>query len=85
MPITKDQNFKPTPFKAQANVVASLLKTNPILNEDEKASLNETVGVLNWLNQLQVHWADGGKDIPEDIRARIFEGRVPQKLQQAGA
>ena len=76
----KQQQITRTPFKKQADVIAGILRTNPILNDDEKSSLNETVGVMNWLNQLQIHWVDGGKDIPDDIRKQIFEGRPAQKM-----
>lgn len=70
----------------QAKAISSILKTNPILNDDEKSSLNETVGVLTWLNQLQLGWKDKKEPdaaIPEEIRQRIFEGREPQKFEPA--
>jgi hypothetical protein len=76
----KDQKFTKTAFKKQAQVVSDILRMNPILNDDEKASLNETVGVLTWLNQLQLHWAGGGKGIPDQIQAQLFDSRTPEKL-----
>lgn len=76
----KEQSFTKTPFKKQASIISSILNTNPIINDDEKASLNETVGVLTWLNQLQIHWADGGTGIPDHVQKQIFEGRSPQKV-----
>lgn len=75
----KAQLFTKTPFRKQASIISGILNTNPIINDDDKASLQETVGVLTWLNQLQIHWADGGKDIPDEVKKQIFEGRKPQK------
>lgn len=75
----KQQSFTKTPFKRQANIIAALLNTNPIVNDDEKASLNETAGVLVWLNQLQLHWESGKEGIPPDIMKHIFDGRTPTK------
>ena len=80
----KQQTFTKTPFKKQAEVIASLLRTNPILNDDEKASLTETVGVLTWINQLQLHWETGATDTPEQIGKHIFEGRKPVKMKPPG-
>ena len=81
MAAVKVQNITRTPFKKQADVIAGILRTNPILNDDEKASLNETVGVMSWLNQLQIHWVDSNAtEIPDDIRKQIFEGRPAQKM-----
>lgn len=79
MALNKEQKFTKTPFKRQADVINSILRQNPILNDDEKKSMQETVGVLTWLNQLQVHWTDGGVGIPTEIAGHIFEGRTPQK------
>jgi hypothetical protein len=75
----KAQSFTKTPFKKQASVISAILNTNPIINDEDKASMQETVGILTWLNQLQLHWAAGGKDIPEGVQKQIFEGRKPQK------
>lgn len=74
------QTGSKTPFKRQADVISGILRTNPIINDDEKTSMRETIGVLTWLNQLQLHMADGGKEIPENIYNQIFEGRKPQKI-----
>jgi hypothetical protein len=79
MPI-RAQKFTKTPFKKQADVLAGLLRNNPMMNDDEKASMAETVGVLTWLNQLQLHWAAGNDHVPPDIHAHIFEGREPVKI-----
>ena len=79
MPAPKEQPVSRTPFKKQAGVISAMLNTNPILNDDEKASLKETVGVLTWLNQLQIHWADGGSDIPDHIKKQLFDDRKAQK------
>ena len=79
MAVQKEHVITRTPFKKQASVISSLLATNSIINDDERASLNETVGVLTWMNELQKHWADGGKDIPENIKKHLFESRPPQK------
>lgn len=76
----KAQTFTKTPFKKQADVIAAILRTNPIINDDEKTSLNETVGVLTWLNQLQLFWAEGGQGIPEHIEKQIFIERHAQKI-----
>jgi hypothetical protein len=83
MPV-KEQKFTKTPFKKQADVISGVLRTNPILNDDEKKSLQETVGVLTWLNQLQLHWAGGNEGLPESIRLQIFEGRKPEKVVPPG-
>lgn len=81
MAAVKQQIITRTPFKKQADVIAGILRTNPILNDDEKASLNETVGVLTWLNQLQIHWVDTGKqEIPDHIQKQVFDGRAAQKM-----
>ena len=85
MASNKEQKFTKTPFKHQADVISGILRTNPILNDDEKASLNETVGILIWLNQLQVHWVDGGKGIPDPIQKQIFDERKPQRLAAQAA
>jgi hypothetical protein len=84
MPIVKEQKFTKTPFKKQADVIAGILRVNPILNDDEKKSLNETVGVLTWMNQLQLHWEAGKKDMPDTITKHIFEGRKPEKVVPPG-
>lgn len=76
MALNKAQKFTKTSFKHQADTIASVLRTNTILNDEEKASLNESVGVLTWMNQLQLHWEAGNKDIPDNMRAQIFEGRT---------
>lgn len=57
-----------------------MLANNAVINDEEKESLNETVGVLTWLNELQKHWADGGEGIPDNIKKHLFENRTPQKL-----
>ena len=80
----KEQKFTKTPFKKQAGVIAAILRTNPILNDDEKASMTETVGVLTWLNQLQLHWETGAKDPPQEIGKHLFVGRKPVKTQPPG-
>jgi hypothetical protein len=79
MAFVKDQKFTKTPFKKQADVLSSFLRTNPMVNDDEKASLQETVGVLTWLNMLQIHW-DKTKttEIPKEIHEKLFEGRGPK-------
>jgi hypothetical protein len=74
----KEMKFTKTPFRKQGEVISGILKTNPILNDDEKASLNETVGLLQWLNQLQIHWAGGNDGIPPALMEHIFAGRKPQ-------
>lgn len=77
----RQQTFTKTPFKTQAAVIQTVLRTNPIFNDDEKASLQETIGILTWLNQLQLHWDVTKKSvIPDDIKAHIFEGRTPIKM-----
>lgn len=78
MALNKEQTFTKTSFKAQAAVISDLLRTNPMIDDDNKRSLNETVGVLTWLNQLQLHWAGGGAGTPEDISRHLFEGREGQ-------
>lgn len=78
----KTQTFTKTSFKKQAEVISNFTRTNPILNDDEKASLNESVGVLTWMNQLQLHWANGGQGIPDDISKQLFQGRSPEKTAQ---
>lgn len=79
MPFIKEQKFTKTPFKKQADVLTQLLRTNPILNDEDKTSIQETVGVLIWLNQVQIHWVKNKTtDIPADLAAHIFEGRKPQ-------
>lgn len=83
MALNKAQKFTKTSFKSQADTIASVLRTNTILNDDEKASLNESVGVLTWMNQLQLHWEAGNKDIPDNMRAQIFEGRPGVKPRPA--
>lgn len=83
MPI-KEQKFTKTPFKKQAETISSILRTNPILNDDEKRSLQETVGVLTWLNQLQLHWVSGNEGVPESIKTQIFDGRKPEKVVPPG-
>jgi len=81
MAAVKEQKITRTPFKKQADVIAAILRTNPIINDEDKASLNETVGVLTWLNQLQIHWVDTGKqEIPDHIQKQVFEGRTAQKM-----
>jgi hypothetical protein len=69
-----------TGFSVQAKVISGLLRTNPILNDDEKRSLTETIGVLTWLNQLQVHWEAGGEGLPKAIYQQVFEGRKGQLI-----
>lgn len=76
----KEQKFTKTPFKKQADIIAGIARTNPVMNDDEKASLMETVGVLTWLNQLQLHWKKGGEGTPDVIYERIFEGRKPVNI-----
>jgi hypothetical protein len=79
---SKQQVISRTPFKKQAEILATVLRTNPIFNDDEKASLNETVGVLTWLNQLQLQWGDSGKKtVPADIEAQLFAGRPALKTE----
>ncbi len=81
MAAVKQQQITRTPFKKQADIIAAILRTNPIINDDDKASLNETVGVLTWLNQLQIHWVDtGNQEIPDHIQKQVFEGRTAQKM-----
>ena len=81
MAIVKEQKFTKTPFKKQADVLSAILRTNPMMNDDEKVSVQETVGVLTWLNMLQIHWAknkDQAGTVPPEISEKIFEGRGPQ-------
>jgi len=75
MALNKAQKFTKTSFKAQADAIGNILRTNTLLSDEEKASLNETFGVLTWMNQYQLHQEAGNKDIPENIRAQIFDGR----------
>jgi len=83
--MAKEQKFTKTPFKKQADVISSILRTNPMLNDDDKRSMQETVGVLTWMNQLQLYWAGGGSGIvPSNIHAQIFEGRKPEKVVPTG-
>lgn len=77
---TKQQPFTKTPFKRQADVISGVLRTNPIINDEEKQALQESIGVLTWLNQLQIHWADNkGKGIPDHIHKQLFDERTAQK------
>ncbi len=84
MPFVKEQKFTKTPFKKQADVLSAFLRTNPIVNDDEKTSIQETVGVLTWLNMLQLHWTKNKvtsvpkEVIPEDMFDKIFGGRSPK-------
>lgn len=75
MAIIKQQKFTKTSFKAQADVIGNVMRTNTVLTDEEKASLNETFGLLTWMNQLALHWESGKTDIPDNIRAQVFEGR----------
>jgi hypothetical protein len=77
----KQQPISRTPFQVQANVLASVLRTNPLLSDEEKVSLMETVGALTWLNQLQISWeTTKTQKIPAELQKHLFEGRLPQKL-----
>jgi hypothetical protein len=89
--ITKEQKITRTSFKQQADVIAALLRTNPMINDSDKLSMNETVGVLIWLNQLQLQWEAESKPGSNDeahqanqarldsIYDKIFSGRKPAK------
>ena len=87
----REQKFTKTPFKKQAEVLSSLLRTNPMINDDDKVSMNETVGVLTWLNQLQLFCAPKGVeslfsgdpkyDTVKMTIDHIFGGRIPEKAQ----
>jgi hypothetical protein len=79
MAVQKEHVITRTPFKKQASIISTVLSSNSIINDDERASLNETVGVLTWMNELQKHWADGGEGIPDNIKKHLFENRAPQK------
>ena len=72
------EKFTKTSFRQQADVISSLLRTNPILNEEDKRSMQETVGVLHWLNQIQLGFAEGKTEISAEITEHIFGGRKPQ-------
>lgn len=81
--MAKDQKFTKTPFHKQSLVLNSVLANNANMGEEEKRSVRETVGALVWLNQLQLHWANGGEGVPEHIKAQLFDGRQPVKLTAA--
>jgi len=81
----KEQKFTKTPFKKQAEIISSILRQNPMINDSDKESLNETVGVLTWMNQLQLHWSSGGKGIPDQLYGQIFEGRAAQTIAPTAA
>ena len=77
----KTQNkFTKTAFSAQASVITGLVREGTMISDEEKASLNETVGVLTWLNQLQMIWSPEGKGIPENVTKQLFDGRSPVKI-----
>jgi len=77
--MAKEQSFPKTSFLKQAGVISSLIRTNPIMNDSDKASMQETVGVLHWLNQAQLKLATGSRELPLEIVEHIFGGRNPQQ------
>ena len=77
--MSKNVNITRTTFKAQAALVQRFAQ-NPTLTAEELGSLHETAGALLWLNQLQLHWASGHRDVPADIYKHLFDGRPAQRL-----
>jgi hypothetical protein len=74
------QKFTKTPFSEQARIVSVVAREGIGISDEDKVSLSETVGVLTWLNQLQLSWSPEGKGIPENISKQLFEGRSPVKV-----